>query len=84
MLQHFTGSKDHNIALREDAVRRGLSISEYGVTVAETEEVVTHATEEELYAYLGYDFTPPELREASGEVAAARSASFRSSSRSGT
>ncbi len=72
VLQHFTGAKDHNIALREDAVRRGLSISEYGVTVAETEEVVTHATEEELYAYLGYDFIPAELREASGEVAAAR------------
>jgi DNA polymerase (family X) len=72
VLQHFTGSKDHNIALREDAVRRGLSISEYGVTVAETGEVVTHATEEELYAYLGYELVPPELREADGEVAAAR------------
>ena len=72
VLQHFTGSKDHNIALREDAVRRGLSISEYGVTVAETGEVVTHASEEELYAYLGYQLVPPELREADGEVAAAR------------
>jgi DNA polymerase (family 10) len=72
VLQHFTGSKDHNVALREDAVRRGLSISEYGVTVVETGDVVTHPTEEELYAYLGYDFIPPELREADGEVAAAR------------
>ena len=72
VLQHFTGSKDHNIALREDAVRRGLSISEYGVAVVETNEVVTHATEEELYAYLGYDLIPPELREANGEVVAAR------------
>jgi DNA polymerase (family X) len=72
VLQHFTGSKDHNIALREDAVRRGLSISEYGVTVVETNEVVTHASEEELYQYLGYDHVPPELREANGEVAAAR------------
>ncbi|MDQ3378919.1 MAG: DNA polymerase/3'-5' exonuclease PolX [Actinomycetota bacterium] len=72
VLQHFTGSKDHNIALREDAQRRGLSISEYGVTVAETGEVVTHATEEELYDYLGYAFIPPELRENDGEVAAAR------------
>ena len=44
VLQHFTGSKDHNIALREDAQRRGLSISEYGVTIVETGEVVTHAT----------------------------------------
>nr|MBA3381635.1 PHP domain-containing protein [Actinomycetota bacterium] len=72
VLQHFSGSKDHNIALREDAQRRGLSISEYGVTVAETSEVVTHATEEELYDYLGYAFIPPELRENDGEVAVAR------------
>ncbi len=72
VLQHFTGSKDHNIALREDAVRRGLSISEYGVTIVETGEVVTHATEEELYSYLGYAFVPPELRESGAEIAAAR------------
>jgi DNA polymerase (family X) len=72
VLQHFTGSKDHNIFLREDAQRRGLSISEYGVTVVETDEVVTHATEEELYDYLGYAFVPPELRENGGEIAAAR------------
>jgi DNA polymerase (family 10) len=72
VLQHFTGSKDHNVALREDAVRRGLSISEYGVATVETGEVVTHATEEELYAYLGYSFIPPELRENDGELAAAR------------
>ncbi len=72
VLQHFSGSKDHNIALREDAQRRGLSISEYGVTVVETGEVVTHATEEELYDYLGYAFIPPELRESDGEIAAAR------------
>jgi DNA polymerase (family X) len=72
VLQHFTGSKDHNVALREEAQRRGLSISEYGVTVVESGEVVTHATEEELYGYLGYQFIPPELRENSGELAAAR------------
>jgi DNA polymerase (family X) len=72
VLQHFTGSKDHNIFLREDAQRRGLSISEYGVKVEETEEVVTHATEEELYEFLGYAFIPPELRENGGELAAAR------------
>jgi DNA polymerase (family X) len=72
VLQHFTGSKDHNIALREDAQRRGLSISEYGVTRGESGEVVTHPTEEELYAYLGYAYVPPELREESGELAAAR------------
>jgi len=72
VLQHFTGSKDHNIFLREDAQRRGLSISEYGVTIVDTDEVVTHASEEELYAFLGYEAVPPELREASGELAAAR------------
>ncbi|TML20567.1 MAG: DNA polymerase/3'-5' exonuclease PolX [Actinobacteria bacterium] len=72
VLQHFTGSKDHNIALREEAQRRGLSISEYGVTVVESDEVVTHASEEELYRYLGYAFIPPELRENAGEVKAAR------------
>ena len=72
VLQHFTGSKDHNIALREDAQRRGLSISEYGVTTVETGQVVTHAGEEELYGYLGYAFIPPELRESGGELAAAR------------
>jgi len=72
VLQHFTGSKDHNIALREDAQRRGLSISEYGVTNVETGEVVTHASEEELYEYLGYAYVPPELREGTAEIAAAR------------
>ncbi len=72
VLQHFTGSKDHNVALREDAQRRGLSISEYGITISDTGEVVTHASEEDLYAYLGYAFIPPELRENDGEIAAAR------------
>jgi DNA polymerase (family 10) len=72
VLQHFTGSRDHNIALREDAQRRGLSISEYGVTTVETGEVVTHADEAELYGYLGYAFIAPELRESGRELAAAR------------
>ncbi|HLG09801.1 MAG TPA: DNA polymerase/3'-5' exonuclease PolX [Gaiellaceae bacterium] len=72
VLQHFTGSKDHNIVLREDAQRRGLSISEYGVTIVDTGEVVTHASEDELYEYLGYAFIPPELREGGDEIPAAR------------
>src|SRR5207253_7976255 len=72
LLQHFTGSKDHNVALREDAVRRGLSISEYGVANVETGDIFTAASEEELYEYLGYEFIPPELRENGGELAAAR------------
>jgi DNA polymerase (family 10) len=72
VLQHFTGSRDHNIALREDAQRRGLSISEYGVTTVETAEVITHESEDELYAYLGYRTPPPELREGTAEFAASR------------
>ena len=72
LLQHFTGSKRHNVALREDAVRRGLSVSEYGVKDLESGEVFTCATEEELYERLGYQWIPPELREAGGELEAAR------------
>jgi len=72
LLQHFTGSKAHNVALREEAVGRGLSVSEYGVTNTETGEVFTAADEEELYEFLGYAWIPPELRENRGELAAAR------------
>jgi DNA polymerase (family X) len=72
LLQHFTGSKEHNVALREDAVRRGLSVSEYSVTVTETGEEFRAADEEELYAFLGYAYIPPELRENGGELDAAR------------
>jgi DNA polymerase (family 10) len=72
VLQHFTGSKDHNIKLREEAQRRGLSISEYGVTEVESGDVVTHADEDKLYAFLGYRTPPPELREGTAEIAAAR------------
>jgi DNA polymerase (family X) len=72
LLQHFTGSKDHNVALREDAVRRGYSVSEYSITTTETGEEFTAADEEELYAHLGYAYIPPELRENSGELDAAR------------
>lgn len=76
LLQHFTGSKDHNVALREDAQRRGLSISEYGVTVVETGEVHRFHEEDELYRFLGYEPIPPELRENAGELAAARNGSL--------
>jgi DNA polymerase (family 10) len=72
LLQQFTGSKQHNVELREDAVRRGLSVSEYGVTRTETGEIVSLASEEELYEFLGYSYIPPELREGAGELAAAR------------
>jgi DNA polymerase (family 10) len=72
LLQHFTGSKDHNVALREAAVRSKLSVSEYGVQNTETSETVTARTEEELYRFLGYAFIPPELRENCGELDAGR------------
>jgi DNA polymerase (family 10) len=72
LLQHFTGSKNHNVAMREEAQRRGLSISEYGITEVESGEVHTFRTEDELYEWLGYQFIPPELRESAGELEAAR------------
>ncbi|HEY3070694.1 MAG TPA: DNA polymerase/3'-5' exonuclease PolX [Gaiellaceae bacterium] len=72
LLQHFTGSKAHNVALREEAVGRKLSVSEYGVKNVETGEVFHAAGEEELYEFLGYAWIPPELRENRGELAAAR------------
>ena len=72
LLQHFTGSKEHNLALREDAVRRGLSVSEYGVTDVESGEVFTAEDEEQVYERLGYAYIPPELRENAGELEAAR------------
>jgi DNA polymerase (family 10) len=72
LLQHFTGSKDHNVALRERAVKDGLSVSEYSITVVETGEELKFAEEEQVYERLGYQFIPPELRENSGELEAAR------------
>lgn len=71
LLQHFTGSKAHNVALREAAARRGLHVSEYGVLDDATG--VTHrcATEAEVYARLGYAYVEPELREGRGELEAA-------------
>ena len=72
LLQHFTGSKQHNVALREEAVRRKLSISEYGIQDTETGEVFTDKTEKAMYKRLGYPWIPPELRENNGELEAAR------------
>ena len=68
LLQHFTGSKQHNMALREMAVRKGLHVSEYGVLDDATG--VTHrcATEGEVYALLGLPYIEPELRENRGEL----------------
>jgi DNA polymerase (family 10) len=72
LLQHFTGSKDHNVALRERAVKDGLSVSEYSISVVETGEELKFADEEQVYGRLGYQFIPPELRENAGELEAAR------------
>jgi DNA polymerase (family 10) len=72
LLQHFTGAKDHNVALRERAVKDGLSVSEYSITVVETGEELKFADEEQVYERLGYEFIPPELRENAGELEAAR------------
>jgi DNA polymerase (family 10) len=72
LLQHFTGSKDHNVGLREAAVRRGLSVSEYGIAEVDGGTVHAFESEEEVYAFLGYDWIPPELRENLGELEAAR------------
>ena len=72
LLQHFTGSKAHNVQLREDAVKRGLSVSEHGVTDTESGETTLCETEHEVYRRLGYEFVEPELREGHGELKAAR------------
>jgi DNA polymerase (family X) len=71
-LQYFTGSKDHNVRLREMARRRGLTISEYGVFEERTGTRVAGATEEDVYAAVGLPWIPPELRENTGELEAAR------------
>jgi DNA polymerase (family 10) len=69
LLQHFTGSKEHNMALRETAVRRGLHVSEYGLLDDATGTTHRCATEEEVYELLGLPWIPPELRENRGELA---------------
>src|SRR3954449_9758204 len=68
VLQHLTGSKNHNMALREQVVRRGLHVSEYGVLDDSTGTTHRCPTEEEVYALLGLPWIPPELREDRGEL----------------
>ncbi len=70
-LQYFTGSKEHNVALRQRALRMGLTLNEYGLFTVEGNELVAAATEEEIYAKLGLAWIPPELRENQGEIEAA-------------
>ena len=71
LLQHFTGSAEHNIELRERAVAMGLSVSEHGIADNESGEVARYATEAEVYRRIGLDYIEPELREANGEIRAA-------------
>jgi DNA polymerase (family 10) len=68
LLQHFTGSKNHNMKIRERAVRKGLHVSEYGILDDATGDTLACATEEEVYARLGLPWIPPELREERGEL----------------
>ncbi len=72
LLQHLTGSKAHNVALRENAVRAGLKVSEYGIEDVASGEVSTYEHEAEVYERLGMAWIPPELREHRGELKAAR------------
>ncbi|HEY5188404.1 MAG TPA: DNA polymerase/3'-5' exonuclease PolX [Solirubrobacteraceae bacterium] len=76
LMQHFTGSKEHNMALREAAVRKGLHVSEYGVLDDATGETHRCQREEEVYALLGLEYIEPELRENRGELEAAAAGSL--------
>ncbi|MGI8991593.1 MAG: DNA polymerase/3'-5' exonuclease PolX [Bryobacteraceae bacterium] len=67
-MQYFTGSKEHNVAIRMRAVRMGLKLSEYGLFRAEDESRVAGETEEEVYQALGLRWIPPEMRENLGEI----------------
>lgn len=67
-LQYFTGSKEHNVKVREKAVRRGLKINEYGVFRVKDDRRTAGKTEEEVYAAVGLPWIPPEIREDQGEI----------------
>jgi DNA polymerase (family 10) len=76
-LQYFTGSKQHNVALRELALKQGWSLNEYGLTASRHPELPDGTerffdTEEALYGFLGLEWVPPELRENQGEIKAAQ------------
>lgn len=70
-LQYFTGSKMHNVALRQRALKRGLTLNEYALARLDDNAIVAARTEEEIYRALDLDYIPPELRENSGEIDAA-------------
>jgi DNA polymerase (family X) len=70
-LLYFTGSKEHNITLRSRAQKMGFTLNEYGLARLDNDKRIASATEEEIYAKLGLEWIPPELRENSGEIEAA-------------
>ncbi len=70
-LQYFTGSKMHNVTLRQRAIKRGLTLNEYALLRVEDNTIVASASEAEIYNALDLDYIPPELRENSGEIEAA-------------
>jgi DNA polymerase (family X) len=70
-LQYFTGSKEHNIELRNIAIKKGYKLSEYGLYSKESEKQIAGKSEEEIYEKLGLIYIPPELRESRGEIKAA-------------
>jgi len=71
-LQYFTGSKEHNVAMRGIGVDMGLKLNEYGLFMRDSGKMVASATEEEVYKVLGFPYIEPELREMTGEIEAAR------------
>ena len=70
-LQYFTGSREHNIRVRDIALAKGLSLSEWSFKVLKTDREILCATEQEVYEKMGMDWMPPEIREAEGEIDAA-------------
>ena len=68
LLQHFTGSKQHNVTLRTWAQKKGFSLSEYGIADLKTGRVERFGREDDFYAYLGLQYIPPEIREDMGEI----------------
>jgi len=70
-LQYFTGSKMHNVTLRQRALKRGYTLSEYSLSRIDDGSVVASRTEQDIYASLGMDWIPPEMRENNGEIEAA-------------
>ena len=71
LLQHFTGSKEHNVKLRERALRHGLKLSEYGIVDVKTGEIEEFADETAFYARLGLPYIPPEIRQGTDEISLA-------------